>query len=131
MHELKRAQVRSVLDGIRFEDWKFWVTWCCHQDMLNIQKMCPNNFKDDDKKESFTFRFVIPEDLSASPEDVTGFVMGKIEKIVLHEAQEKFKYNDERIFNPHKERAGLWADTSRLALTANKADKAVTTSTGG
>ena len=109
---LDKRELAALARKVRFENWVFEVG----PDTLYIRTLCKDNYTGKDG--SFTFRFTIPP-MECEDKFIT-FVMSKVEKIVLHEAQEKVHYDGVRQFDPHATRKGLWVDTSRLVTTQSQ-----------
>jgi hypothetical protein len=105
--------IRQWLRGVKFDDWQFTLAMLPEGRTLVIRMLDQDNYQPDGPPKWFSFRFPVPPLVTKS--QLIAFAMSKVEKIVLHEAQEKFLVSGERYFDPHREHKGLWVDTSRLA----------------
>lgn len=103
-------QFAEILQNVQHDNWTFTLQ---DGDNMHVSAYMKDNFSD--KNDTFTFGFYVPFDQLTTEDEAVSWVMAKVEKVVLHEAQEEFQYKGKRVFNPHRDRpTTLWADTSRL-----------------
>jgi hypothetical protein len=113
---MNHAEIDQILTGIEIDDTVQVRRRYDKPNKVAILVYAENNFDAAPTGAKVWFCFALSKDVTELDEDaLVEYVMGRYERIVLHHAQEKFKYRGKRIYDPHANgRRGIVVDTSRL-----------------
>jgi hypothetical protein len=107
----------KVLSRIRFGDWKFRLDRAVHAHpfvpRLRIEVREPDNYTPGLQARPFVFLLLVPS-YFINETMMAKWVLGCVEYISLHHAEEKFTYDGQRIFDPHENCKLLRANFVRL-----------------